>query len=64
MNSNLDSFTQKYTQMHLDLPLSTPIDSKIIKRFLLFYKTRRKGRLEDSMTNSSATTFWKNFITT
>ena len=63
MNSNLDSFTQKYTQMHPDLPPPTPMDPKAAKGFLLFYKTGRKGRLEDSVTDSSATTFWKNFMT-
>jgi len=63
MNSDLDSFTQEYTQMHPGEPTPTPMDPKAAKGFLLFYKTARKGRLENSVTDSSVETFWKCFMT-
>lgn len=49
--------------MNPGVPTPTPMDAKAAKDFLLFYKTARKGRLEGSVTDSSATTFWKCFMT-
>jgi hypothetical protein len=49
--------------MNLGVPTPTPMDPKAAKDFLLFYKTARKGRLEKSVTDSSAVTFWKCFMT-
>ena len=57
--SDLHSFTKEYTQMYPGVP--TPMNPKTAKSFLLFYKTGRKGRIEDAVTDSSADTFWKNF---
>ena len=58
------SFAQDYSKRD---PVGTPspLDPKIAKDFLLFYKTGRRGRIGagDVVTDSSAETVWKSFMT-
>jgi len=58
------SFAQDYSKRD---PVGTPspLDPKTAKEFLLFYKTGRRGRIGagDVVTDSSAETAWKSFMT-
>ena len=59
------SFTQDISRRYPRCA-PNPLDPEIAKKFLLFYKSGRRGRISagHSITNSSTETVWKYFIMT